>query len=121
MLEGFLRMPRFATALTLAVFTTCAFLPMGMATSAQAQDLVFMLDNQSSYDVREFYASPTDVDNWEEDILGADILPAGSAMRVTVADGREQCTYDLRIVFSDGDVAEDTSNLCETGSFTITD
>jgi hypothetical protein len=100
MLEGFLRMPRFATALTLAVFTTCAFLPMGMATSAQAQDLVFMLDNQSSYDVREFYASPTDVDNWEEDILGA---------------------YDLRIVFSDGDVAEDTSNLCETGSFTITD
>jgi len=86
-----------------------------------AEDLVFMLDNKSSYDIHEFYASPTNVDDWEEDILGSDILPAGDAVRVTIADGRDVCNYDLRVVFGDGDVLEDESNLCETGSYTVTD
>ncbi|MCO6386573.1 hypothetical protein GTK01_06070 [Aliihoeflea sp. 40Bstr573] len=86
-----------------------------------AEDLVFMLDNQSSYDIHEFYASPTAVGDWEEDILGADILPAGDAVRITIADGRDVCGYDLRVVFEDGDVLDDESDLCETGSYTVTD
>lgn len=90
-------------------------------TAALAEDLVFMLDNQSSYVVSEFYASPSDVNHWEEDILGRDVLAADSALRITIADGREQCDYDLRIVFEDGDVLEDTQDLCETGSYTVTD
>ncbi|MBL0935904.1 MAG: hypothetical protein IBJ07_14250 [Rhizobiaceae bacterium] len=86
-----------------------------------AEDLVFMLDNRSSYDIHEFYASPTDVEDWEEDILGSDILPAGDAVRVTIADGRDVCNYDLRVVFEDGDVLDDESDLCATGSYTVTD
>lgn len=91
------------------------------ATQAQAEDLAFMLDNQSSYTIVEFYASPTNVENWEEDILGQDVLAAGGAARITIADGRTQCDYDLRIVFEDEDVLEDAANLCETGSYTVTD
>lgn len=90
-------------------------------TTAQAEDLVFMLDNQSSYVVSEFYASPTNVGNWEEDILGADVLPAGEGVRITIADGRDVCDYDLRVVFEDGDVLDDNANLCETGSYTVSD
>ena len=80
-----------------------------------------MLKNSSSYVVTEFYASPSDVDSWEEDILGADVMGSGEALNITIADGRTQCEYDLRIVFDDGDVLEDTTDLCETGSYTITD
>ncbi|MEO4001590.1 hypothetical protein [Mesorhizobium sp. CAU 1732] len=104
---------RLLPVLTLSLLAT--------AIPAQADDLVFMLDNQSSYSIVEFYASPSDVGNWEDDILGTDVMASGDSGRVTIADGREQCEYDLRIVFEDGDVTEDTTDLCETGSYTVTD
>ncbi len=88
---------------------------------AMAQDLVFMLDNQSSYTITYFYASPTNVDDWEEDILGTDVLASGESARITIADGREQCEYDLKVVFDDGDELYDTVDLCETGSYTVSD
>ena len=47
-----------------------------------------MLDNRSSYDIYEFYASPSDVGDWEDDILGSDILASGQSVRVTIADAR---------------------------------
>lgn len=87
--------------------------------SAAAEDLVFMLDNQSSLVVSEVYASPSDVEDWEEDILGQDVLPPGEALRITIADGREQCEYDLLVVAEDGQTVEDTVDLCETGSYTV--
>lgn len=98
-----------------------ALLVPAFLSVAQAEDLVFMLDNRSSYTVTEFYASPSDVDDWEEDILGSGTLAAGDATRVTIADGREQCEYDLRLVFEDGDVLTDRTNLCDTGSYTVSD
>lgn len=98
-----------------------ALLTSAMTLPLLAEDLVFMLDNQSSFDIHEFYASPTNVGDWEEDILGADIVPAGDAVRVTIADGRDVCEYDLRVVFEDGDVLDDSSDLCATGSYTVTD
>ena len=89
---------------------------------AYAEDLVFMLDNKSSTAIHEFYASPVDVKNWEEDILGQDILEAGNFARITIKDGRAVCNYDLKIVFSDGEEMEEQGiNLCDTGSYTVTD
>ncbi|MCB1589033.1 MAG: hypothetical protein KDI56_09030 [Xanthomonadales bacterium] len=90
--------------------------------TAWAEDLTFDLYNESSYDVVEFYASPVGVHSWEEDILGQGILESGDAGRVTIADGRTQCEYDLRFVFEDGDVIERGDvDLCETESYTLTD
>jgi hypothetical protein len=87
--------------------------------SAYAEDLVFMLTNNTGVDLVEFYASPSDVGSWEETILGADVLASGESIRITIADGRAQCDYDLRMTFDDGDELEDTTDLCETGSYTI--
>ncbi|MEO3384860.1 hypothetical protein [Mesorhizobium sp. CAU 1741] len=92
-----------------------------VSSAAAADDLVFEFHNDSSYNVVELYASPSDVDNWEEDILGLDILASGDMGRVTIADGRRACEYDLRIVFEDGDVIEDTTDLCDTDSYTVHD
>lgn len=89
------------------------------AAPAFAQDLVFTLSNDSVADLYYFYASPTNVSDWEEDILGNDILYSGESAQITIADGRTQCDYDLRMEFSDGDVLEDTADLCELGSYTI--
>lgn len=102
----------------------CLSLAMAMsfaASAACADDLTFQFRNDSSYSVIELYASPSNVGNWEEDILGRDILELGETARVTIADGRRACEYDLRIVFDDGDVIEDTTDLCDTASYTVHD
>jgi hypothetical protein len=89
---------------------------------AMAEDLTFTLNNKSSYNIMEFYASPHDVAEWEDDILGQDILESRDSVDVTIADARTQCEYDLRFVFEDGDVVERGGvNLCDTGSYTLTD
>ena len=91
------------------------------AAPALAEDLVFMLDNQSSFAIREFYASAVDVDDWEEDILGQDILEAGNFARITIRNSAT-CEYDLKIVFEDDDEMEERKiDLCATGSYTVTD
>jgi hypothetical protein len=107
--------------LKLIVSAAC-FCTVSAAAPAFAEDLVFMLDNTSSTGINEFYASPVEVRGWEEDILGQDVLPSGDAVRITIADGRTVCDYDLRIVFDDGEVLEDAGvNLCDTGSYTVSD
>lgn len=90
-----------------------------VANPASAQDLEFVLINTSGYTLVEFYASPVNVDSWEEDILGRDVLESGYTLKIMVADGRTQCTYDMLMVFDDGDRLEDTVDMCEMGSYTI--
>ena len=108
-----------------AIRTTLALLVGALAVSsanAGNGDLVFTLHNNSSFVVVEVYASPNDVNEWEDDILGQDVLGSEEAVRITIADAREQCEYDLRFVFDDGDVLERPSvDLCETEEYTLTD
>lgn len=108
---------RFATVMAGgAVFATLAGAP------ARAEDLVFMLDNQSSEAVQEFYVSPVSSGSWEEDILGQDVLPSGEASRITISGADDMCEFDLRIVYEGGSVVEEREiDLCETGSYTVTD
>jgi hypothetical protein len=88
---------------------------------AYAEDLVFMLDNKASISVREFYASAVNVDNWEEDILGQDILEPNNFARITISNS-QTCEYDLKIVFdNDRETEERGINLCDTGSYTVSD
>lgn len=100
------------------VATTFAAMPV----AALAEDLTFVLTNGSSYAVKSFFTSPADVDNWEEDVFGADYLPSGNQVNVTVADGREQCTYDLKFVLEDDSEFVATGiDLCELGEYTLSD
>ena len=91
------------------------------AAPAVAENLVFAFNNESSFTIVELYASPADVGDWEDDILGREILEPGETARITVRDGRQACEYDLRIVFEDGDEITDTADLCETESYTVND
>jgi len=89
---------------------------------AYAEDLIFMLDNQSSGPIVEFYASTTDTNDWEDNILTGDPIAAGGFARVTIADGKSICTYDLKIIWEGGEETEERNiDLCATGSYTVTD
>ena len=89
---------------------------------ALAEDLTFTLTNNSSYAVKNFYTSPADVENWEEDVFGEKYLPAGNFVEVTIGDGREQCVYDMKFVLEDdSEFIEPGVDLCELGEYTLSD
>ena len=82
---------------------------------ALAEDVKFNLKNSSSFTIDELYASPSTEDEWGEDILGADTLAGGESGVVTIADGSDQCKYDLKAVAEDGTEHElEALDLCET-------
>lgn len=91
-----------------------------VATPTLAEDLVFTLVNDSSHTIVEMYVSETGSDQWGENILFAPVEP-GVSGEVTIADGLEVCDYDLRYISAEGGEAEDTQNLCELGTYTLTD
>jgi hypothetical protein len=103
--------------LAVAAVMTCAF-----AAPAVAEDLEFLLVNNSSSALTGFYVSAASSEHWEENLLEGRILASGYEVTVTIADGLSTCIYDLRGVFQDGDVLEDLSlDLCELGEYTFTD
>lgn len=99
-----------------------ATLALGAAgTMAAAQDMEYLLINSTSATVLEFYTSPVDVDTWENDLLAnADLMP-GQQVTVTIGDGRTQCDYDVLFIFDDGEELTDTVNICELGSYELTE
>lgn len=91
-------------------------------TPAHAEDLEFLLANESSEDLVEFNVSPASSDDWEENLLDGGYLAPGYEAGVVIADGLTTCVYDLRGGFADGTSVEDFGlNLCELGGYTFTD
>lgn len=72
------------------------------ASIAQGTDAVtFTLINGTGETIMEFYASPPSSQEWEEDILGEDVLEPGESVEITIDDWREDCHYDFLAVFED--------------------
>ena len=75
--------------------------------------------NKTGFTIIEFYGSNKGSRSWEEDILGADVIPSGSYMNINFDDGTGYCKFDFKAVFSDGDVlVEKNINICEVGTYT---
>ncbi|HTM78890.1 MAG TPA: hypothetical protein VL133_14845, partial [Devosia sp.] len=94
-----------------------AFVALGMS-SAAALDRRVQINNNTDYDIIEFYASNTGTEDWEEDILGSDILPAGDSLVINIDDGTGYCKFDFLAVFEDDDqVVSSNNNVCELSEF----
>jgi hypothetical protein len=92
-----------------------------IATPVLADDLVFTLVNDSSHSITEMYVSAVGEDQWGENILTVESVDPGVSGDVSIADGLEVCDYDLRFVTAEGAEAEQTQNLCEIATFTVSD
>lgn len=106
---------------TISAALALAILTLGV-TDAAALDRRVRINNYSSYDIIEFYASNKGTSSWEEDILGRDILPAGSSVVINIDDGSGYCKYDFLAVFEDGEeLVKYDNNVCELSQFNYTD
>ena len=100
---------------------SAVFISTALSAPAFAEDLVFNLSNESSLNLQELYVSASDAEAWGEDILGRDVLASGEAGDVTISDGRDVCSYDMRFVMDNGSTIEGSADLCENSAFTIND
>lgn len=93
---------------------------IGFAQSAFAQDRKVTIVNKTDFVITEFYGSNTGTNNWEEDILGSDVLGSGDRVVINFDDATGYCKFDFKAVFDDGDeIIEQGVNVCEVGTFTF--
>lgn len=91
-------------------------------TTTRADPRDFTLVNASDATIDQVYlALSASEDDWGDDILGVDVLlPGESALVIFTRFDAGQCVYDLRVVFTDGEVVLRTGlNLCETAAITF--
>lgn len=77
--------------------------------------------NKSGKPIMELYISPSEADDWEEDVLGVDVLDNGEQVKIHFAGPVETCLYDILAKNAQDDewLLPDV-NLCETFTITIT-
>jgi hypothetical protein len=89
--------------------------------SRDGKDRRVEIINATNVVVNSFYASNVDRTQWEEDLLGRDVLAPGKRVRANIDDGTGACLFDFKVVFADGRSMEDRSvNVCQIASWTIT-
>jgi uncharacterized membrane protein len=73
------------------------------AAMAQSAPIGFTLTNSTDNVLMRLYISLPATDEWEEDILGDDVLGGGESLEISIDDGLPECVYDIRADFDDGE------------------
>ncbi|WP_417231519.1 hypothetical protein [Brevundimonas sp.] len=77
--------------------------------------------NQTGVTMTHFYASNSGQNDWQEDILGRDVLRHNASVMVNIDDGSGACIYDFKARFADGDELERYRiNVCQISEYRYT-
>ena len=106
-------------------FLTAAVAAVAIGTmgfqSNDGQDRRVRIINATGVTMTHFYASNSGQDDWQEDILGEDVLRSGASVRINIDDGTGACLYDFKARFSDGDeLVRNRINVCEITEYRYT-
>ena len=87
---------------TLKSFLILSFATLCMtniqAESSAPKDKYVVIKNNSDRDIFYLYVSPETSDEWEEDVLGDDVLLAGDEITINLY-GYEECLFDIKAVY----------------------
>lgn len=96
-----------------------AAIALGISFAAQAANRHVDVKNDTGESLTEFYASVTQTNEWEEDILGDQVIETGETFDINIDDGSGSCLYDFKAVFEGGDVlVRKNINVCEVATYT---
>lgn len=103
-------------ALAFVLFATAA----SSTTLAQQSKLDFTLQNRTGVTIAELYVSPDESDDWEEDVLGRDVLAHNESVDITFSRTEKSCDWDLKIKDDKGNEIEwDSLDLCAASHITL--
>ena len=87
-------------------------------SAAAAQD--FTLVNETGVEIDKVFISPHDKDDWEEDVLGKDTLPAGQNVEIKFHRDETAAEWDLRVEDKGGNAIEwENLNLLKISKVTL--
>lgn len=91
-------------------------------TSARdSTDQTFVLRNNTGQTIMRAYVSPVTSNNWEEDVLGRDVLPDRQTLRINFDRGESECNWDIKVELADGSSREQRGmNLCRLAEVEVT-
>ncbi len=81
-----------------------ALVAAAFTVPAHAEEM-FTVVNKTGYDIAQVYIAPSRSDNWEEDVLGQDVLANDSRTNIDFSGSEDTCKWDLKVVYTDGDHA----------------
>lgn len=91
--------------------TSNAGTSQGSGQNSASDDPSFRLVNRGRSEVNQLYVSLPTQENWGSDRLGDDTIAAGGTRVIRLPQG--ECTYDVRVVFANGEATERRRlNLC---------
>ena len=103
-------------ALALSAVALSAVFSVSGAQAANRKVDIIIKTGQS---LTHFYASTTNADSWEEDILGKDTLDDGETFEADIDDGSGKCVFDFKAVFESGQfLVKKGINVCQISTFT---
>lgn len=88
------------------------------AAPAFAQSYEIRFQNNSGVTLMYLYASDTNNSNWEQDLLGENVLQPGQYLDLTIHNV-SNCMYDVLFQFENGQELQDVVNICNVGTYTI--
>lgn len=81
---------------------------------SDGRDRFLTLVNGGDQTIMYFYASPPSAGDWEEDVLGDEVVSTGERFRINFnTDERCTCTYDTRAVLADDSEVIRKVSVCE--------
>ena len=97
------------------IWKAALLLAAGVGSAAWAGEQDFVLLNNTGETIEELYVAPSSSDEWEEDVLGRDVLAEGERTRIEFPRRENACLWDLKVTYDDDTSSEwQGINLCET-------
>lgn len=107
------------TTILLVVLTLTG---LASGTASAQEDRRVRIINETNHTIVRFFGSNAGTTDWEEDILGDDVLAPGQSVVINFDDGTGYCKFDFKAEFDDGDeVVKHGIDVCEISSFRFTE
>lgn len=92
----------------------------GQASSNDGRNRNVTIYNNSSDNVYHVYFGRPDMEYYTRDLLGSEILDSGESIRLSIDNGRGDCTFKVKATTAgDAKVWEKTINVCTESSWTL--
>jgi len=104
------------------MFFALAALAIAFVSPAHAQAKQdFTLVNKTGYELNKVFVSPSKSDDWQEDVLGRDVLGKGESVNIKFHRSTQTCKWDLKVVYTidNSSAVWSDINLCDVDKITI--
>lgn len=89
-------------------------------TNSYAGDQDFVLVNATGVDINNLYISPSNQDQWGDDVLGDQQLADGENATVKFEHAADECVWDFMVKDEEGTGVQWTDiDLCKYGNITL--